>query len=60
MKIVQRLLRHRLAKGAVAGTKAVQILWGRQGFLRSAFAQRSIDAANRFPGPRLARVKMLS
>jgi hypothetical protein len=47
MKILAGLLQHRLAKGTVAGTKAVQILWRRQGFLRSAFAQRCIDAEDR-------------
>jgi hypothetical protein len=47
MNILAGILQHRLAKGTIAGTRAVQILWRRQGFLRSAFAQRCIDANNR-------------
>jgi hypothetical protein len=47
MNILSGLLQHRLAKGTIAGTRALQILWRRHGFLRSAFAQRCIDADDR-------------
>ncbi len=47
MNILAGLLRHRLAKGTIAGTRTLQILWRRHGFLRSAFAQRCIDADDR-------------